>query len=345
MKPQQTDIAIIGAGPAGTAAAIEIGRAGGSSVLFERGKPGKDKACGDAVLPGAIAELEALGFCPTDFVRWGGRPFSTIDLFDTNKKIWCHHLPAKNGWMIPRACLDQQLRDLAGRHCTLEYESKVLDIKKTATGLWEISYLKKGIENSLYASVVILATGANNGLAKRFGISGMPLSSFSLSTYLTKSIPEEIIFQFQENIPGGYGWLFKVSKNEVNLGVCSLLPGDQLIRQKAEQYLYKHAGSQSGNWRGGAGPLWSGKGEKWHVPSGVLSCGDAAGLIDPINGEGIAAALGSGKKAGKAALDFLRRSRQTDELNDYSAYIQHHFSGLYADNWERTVWKNISLLP
>ena len=57
--------------------------------------------------------------------------------------------------------------------------------------------------------------------------------------------------------------------------------------------------------RGGILPLWSGKGTAWSHEAGVVSCGDAAGLVDPISGEGLTAALVSGKRAGAAVASFL----------------------------------------
>ena len=56
----QTDIAVIGAGPAGAAAAIQAARRGASVVVFEKAERGRDKVCGDGLTPRAVAVLERL---------------------------------------------------------------------------------------------------------------------------------------------------------------------------------------------------------------------------------------------------------------------------------------------
>ena len=66
-----------------------------------------------------------------------------------------------------------------------------------------------------------------------------------------------------------------------------------------EKFLEEHHANPLGKWRGGWGPLWSGLGQYWNHTSGVVSCGDAAGLIHPNTGEGMTAALRSGEQAGR----------------------------------------------
>ena len=72
--------------------------------------------------------------------------------------------------------------------------------------------------------------------------------------------------------------------------------------------------------RGGVLPLWSGKGTAWSHKAGVVSCGDAAGLVDPISGEGLTAALVSGKRAGEAVASFL--SGNFGALDGYSRWVR-----------------------
>ena len=96
-----------------------------------------------------------------------------------------------------------------------------------------------------------------------------------------------------------------------------------------EEFLKDHHARPLGKWRGGWGPLWSGLGQCWHHPSGVVSCGDAAGLINPHTGEGMTGALISGQQAGKAVSAYLRENREPLRLEDYSRWIKEHFSQEY----------------
>lgn len=93
------------------------------------------------------------------------------------------------------------------------------------------------------------------------------------------------------------------------------------------------------SWRGGMGPLWSGNGRQWHSTSGMISCGDAAGLIDPINGEGLTAALLSGRRAGKAVAQYLISACDTRHLQYYSNELFDHFSFNYRNTAKRLAWK------
>jgi flavin-dependent dehydrogenase len=56
---------------------------------------------------------------------------------------------------------------------------------------------------------------------------------------------------------------------------------------------------------GGIEPLWSGGPTKWHHSGGVVSCGDSAGLVDPMTGEGLSAAFRNGEMAAQAVADYL----------------------------------------
>jgi 2-polyprenyl-6-methoxyphenol hydroxylase-like FAD-dependent oxidoreductase len=101
------------------------------------------------------------------------------------------------------------------------------------------------------------------------------------------------------------------------------------LRSLGEELLKDHHAKPLGRWRGGWGPLWSGLGQYWHHPSGVVSCGDAAGLINPYSGEGMTAALRSGEQAGKAISDYLLGNHDPRKLNEYSHWIIEHFSRQY----------------
>ena len=87
--------------------------------------------------------------------------------------------------------------------------------------------------------------------------------------------------------------------------------------------------------RGGLGALWSSKGIKWHHETGVISCGDAAGLVDPTSGEGLTAALASGKHAGSAVASFL--AGQPGALVEYSRWVRDWGQDRYAPSLENRV--------
>jgi flavin-dependent dehydrogenase len=154
--------------------------------------------------------------------------------------------------------------------------------------------------------------------------------------------PEALVFQFQDSCRPGYRYVFPASDNTVNLGIwiCAEKPGVNL-HALGEELLRDYQARRHGKWRGGFTPLWSGRGKQWHHPSGVVSCGDAAGIVNPFNGEGMTAALLSGEKAGEAVADFITGSRRSLHLEKYSYWIREYFNRAYGfDNWQS--WKDSS---
>ena len=95
-------VAVVGAGPAGCAAAMTLGHADIDVYLFERGQAGKDKACGDALLPSALEILQHYGIAAEDLAAIGGVPFERIDLWTSDSPLWKLHTGARCGWIIPR---------------------------------------------------------------------------------------------------------------------------------------------------------------------------------------------------------------------------------------------------
>lgn len=87
--------------------------------------------------------------------------------------------------------------------------------------------------------------------------------------------------------------------------------------------------------------LWSGRGVKWHDRRGLIAAGDAAGLIDPLSGEGISAALFSGAQAGVAIAQYLGGSPIT--LDDYTDWVRSWGYAAYNPQGTRAeFWRMLS---
>jgi flavin-dependent dehydrogenase len=336
------DVAIIGSGLAGTAAAITLGKLGVSGITFEKGYPYKDKACGDAIMPSAVSILQELGLPATTFSTTGGSPFHSIQLVADSDVLWNHPLKGEPGWMVPRKFLDQQLREVASKYMDLEYGCRVLEVKQENKYLSLIFEQNKELK-SIRSTSAIIATGAENKLARNLGICGQPRNSASVSIYTACDLPSgEITFDLTKILDKGYGWYFPVDGQSVNVGVFSMGDIPANLGALGRQYLESRGRfSDDTKWRGGKGPLWSSKGTKWHSDQGIVSCGDAAGLIDPISGEGITAALFSGCLAANKIYSYLADGCNTIHLQEYSKEIFSHFSSVYRLNLQRLVWKRL----
>ena len=345
-QPDQKDrvwqVAIIGGGPAGCAAAHEAARLGLAELVIERGGPHRDKACGDMLVPNATAIIRELG---VSFEQEGrARPFASVDLRSRSRLLWRVTYPEEPVWIVPRRILDQMLRDRLPKQMSVLYSASVNGITQAGPGAFQLSVqLADRRLMRVSCQAVILATGAQNRIASAFGLCGQGHIAPSISAYLEGPAANIPVFEFHRCSIAGYRWAFPLSGGLVNLGICSLARTDGTTLRALGNELVAEYGivAKQVRWRGGAGSLWSDRGTTWHHEAGILSCGDAAGLVDPVNGEGITAALISGRAAARAVHNFLQSGRRAGALSSYSAWVCGTFSAKYALTPARMVWRKL----
>lgn len=316
-------VAVIGGGPAGCSAALRCSRLGLSVVLFEARNHYRDKPCGDALLADAVAHIHAFGLTDSDFRRLGGQPFEGIDL------VLAQHCPAtlrqlhSSGWVIPRASLDQALRDSISQTCEVRYNTVVRSLSLTGTGIAiTVSQSPNRVEEF---GAAILATGVSTRLSRTLNINGNPDRGFAFRGYVSDQRDSDtLLFKVTNVDPIQYSWAFPLN-DKLNIGVCRMDRSTEAVKAELDVF----AGScRITKLSGGVEPLWSGRASKWHHPRGVVSCGDSAGLVDPITGEGITAALMSGEMAARAVAGYLG-SLGVISLVNYSSQIRDVFATRY----------------
>jgi len=334
---------IVGGGPAGCAAAYTLAKKSINVTVFERGQPGKDKACGDALIPSAIELLSLFGINQDRIKALGGCRYDQINSYIDEVLISQSENNSKDGWAIPRAVIDQEIRNITAENASFQYEICVTDLTLEPTGSLKLSLrYKDDTSNQIECDAVILATGSMNRLSKKFDIDGKPRKSFAISIYVEIQQPDALIVQFVDSCKPGYRWIFPISDKIANAGVCVLNEKPKAnLRLLGEEFLRDRQANPLGRWRGGWGPLWSGLGQRWHHRSGVISCGDAAGLINPYSGEGMTAALRSGEQAGKAISGYLLGNRNIFELEKYSKWINEHFGRQYRLTPSLQTWNDL----
>jgi flavin-dependent dehydrogenase len=335
-------VVVVGAGPAGCAAAYTLAKESINAIVFERGQPGKDKACGDALVPSAIRLMGLFGIDQDRIEALGGYRCSQVDMYVCELLVSRARYENDSSWVIPRKTIDQEIRNVTARYASLQYETSVTDLVTEPNGSLKLSLnCKKNMSDQVTCDAVVLATGSMNQLSQKLGIHGHPAKAFSMSVYAEMPHPNAFTFQFVDSCEPGYRWIFPVSEKIVNMGVCVLdeKPNANL-KSLGEELLKDHHARPLGRWRSGWEPLWSGLGQSWHHPSGVVSCGDAAGLVNPFHGEGMTAALGSGEQAGKAIVGYLLGNRDTLKLEKYSHWIIEHFSRQYKLTPLLSIWNN-----
>jgi flavin-dependent dehydrogenase len=224
------------------------------------------------------------------------------------------------------------------------HAASVTAIRQVRSGVFELAV--RGADRRLThirSEAVIIAAGAQDPRARIWGIGGGGGVAPSISAYVEAACVEFPIFEFFRGATPGYGWVFPLGAGRANAGICALVRGHGgALKSMAGALLNRYDIAPDGvRWRGGAGALWGGGGAAWHHAAGILSCGDAAGLVDPVNGEGITAALISGRAAAAAMHEFLRSGRRSGALGAYSAWVEATFAARYRRTPVRTVWRQL----
>ena len=306
LKAMQRDILIIGGGPAGSAAAITAARAGLSVTLFEKGPHGRDKVCGDGLTPRAIAALNELRINHSVAHRIDGlrmiagkkeRELSwpTTDRFPNHGAVW------------PRQRFDTHLIDVAiASGADVRFNSEALPLLEDGR---VIGVTSDG--ESYHAPMTILAAGAQGQAAKMLGAERDPNEPFGLAIRAYAPTPRhaerhlEACLSLRDEhgtaVPG-YGWMFPAGDGTVNIGVGALSTMKGFKKLNLNTLLDQYAALVRESWSLGD---YVEKPRAWRLPMscarrhgpGWVAVGDAAGFVNPMNGEGIDYGLESGMLA------------------------------------------------
>lgn len=331
------DIAIVGAGPAGSSAAIRLANAGRSVLLIDRSRFPRHKLCGEFVSPECLEHLKDLGVMPaveqahphpiqkTVFFSSGGRSFS-VD------SRWLAH---NNGESIglSRQSLDQILVGRAiGCGATVETEVSVVDVAVAKDAPAQL--VLRSADGSIHktsASIVIDATGRGRYIARKFdkpAKTEKPRQVAFKAHFRGASIEPGACEIF--SYTGGYGGCSQVEDGLYNL--CFIVEaalvrsiGSDPSRVLERTLLRNKRASQvladiqvEGDWI--SVPI-ARYGSMDPAPAaGILAVGDAAAFIDPFTGSGIAMALQSSRLACNAIME------RTDRETVAAAYRRSHAS-------------------
>lgn len=302
----QRDLLIIGGGPAGAAAAIRAARAGLRVTVFEKGMHGRDKVCGDGLTPRAVAALRALDIDITPAHRIDG--LRMIAGKTTRELAWpvTDRFP-NYGAVWPRRMFDTYLIDLAIKAgAEVRFGNEALPVIESGlvTGVT--------VEGELFsAPLTILAAGAQGAAAKMLGCERDPNEPFGLAIRAYAPSPRHtdrhleacLSLRDEHGVPvPGYGWMFPAGDGTVNIGVGALSTMKGFKKLNLNTLLDQYAALVRSPWSLGA---FIEKPRAWRLPMscvrrhgpGWLAVGDAAGFVNPMNGEGIDYGLESGTLA------------------------------------------------
>lgn len=309
---EQADLIVIGGGPAGAAAAIRAARAGAKVIVFEKAPFGRDKVCGDGLTPRAMAALEELkidleGAHRIDGLRMIAGKKTRELLWPTTTKY------PRHGAVLPRKHLDAQLISAAQEAgATVFFEREALpDVDESGSVLGVLSGSQR-----YSAPLTVLASGAPGAAARLVGADRVNEEPFGLAIRAYATSPRHLdrhleaclslSDEYGTPIPG-YGWMFPAGDGTVNIGVGALSTMKGFKQLNLNKLIESYARVVRGPW--GLGEFAE-KPRAWRLPmssqkrhgSGWLAIGDAAGLVNPMNGEGIDYGLESGILAADAFL-------------------------------------------
>jgi len=294
---ERYDVAVIGAGPAGSMAAKKAAEGGASVVIFEEHpRAGWPVQCAGLLGLRAVEESE---LSPGSFLI---RPLRGAKVVSPGGLQLAFKAPETKAWVVDRRIFDRALLAEAARAgAEVMMASPVTDLARSG-GRSVLTVGRGPDRRKVEAKVVISAEGAGARIAKKAGI-GPPrelLSSAQAELPIEVDDPEMVeVFLGQEVAPGFFGWAIPAQEGVARVGLCCQEMGCHYLRRLLKS---PHIRSRI---RGGPLHLAFGGLPLGPPPStiagGLIAVGDAAGQVKPTSGGGIYPGLVSAKIAGTVA--------------------------------------------
>ena len=340
-------VLVVGGGPAGSAAAFWLAQAGHDVTLVEKKEYPRDKTCGDGLTPRAVLQMQDMGFdfdIPEFHKITGLRSYAGDDLM--LELPWPEHSRFPNwGGVIRR-------RDLDGQIATLAEKQGVRVLEKTSAYpvieeglLTKVTLDHSGQKEDVVPDVTVIADGSMNRFGRDLGTSrrkdypmGLAARGYYSSPRSTDPFLEsqlDLRDSSGATMPG-YGWVFPLGDGTVNVGVGLLSTFSRWKHVNTTRMMADYAATAPDYWElseeskltepvGGKLTMSFSKGPL--VGANWITVGDAAGAINPWNGEGISYAY----ETGRIAADHVGQAVGTGDLSllrRYPQYLDDEY-GLY----------------
>jgi geranylgeranyl reductase family protein len=318
--PTTADVLVVGAGPAGSAAAAWAARGGAEVVLADAAVFPRDKTCGDGLTPRAVGEMQRLGL--EDWLR----------AHTVNQGLRAHGfgqtllLPWPGGSLpdwgsaVARTELDDHIRTTAIKAGAQAVDgARAVEVRREGGRVAAVAFRIGDDTVEIGCRHLVVADGVRSPLGKLlgrewhrdtvYGVAGRCYADSSMSDDPWISSHLELR-DGDGKVLSGYGWIFPLGTGEVNLGVGTLAtskrPAEVAIRPLMAQYVDERRADfgVSGELRAPASALLPMGGAVSHVagPNWAL-IGDAAACVNPLNGEGIDYGLESGRLVAELIAD------------------------------------------
>ncbi|MFR9753319.1 geranylgeranyl reductase family protein [Nocardia sp. 004] len=302
--PSRTEVLVVGAGPAGSAAATWAARAGRDVLLIDAAVFPRDKTCGDGLTPRATAELEQLGlgeWVRAHVVNHGLRMtgFGHEALLN-----WPNGSFPSYGSAIPRTELDDKLRETAVKSGARMVDgTSVIDITRAGDRVTGVVVRTATGTRTITCRTLVVADGVRSPVGRLLGRTWHRQYAYGTAAraYIKSGRSDDQwitshleLRDASGKLVPGYGWVFPLGNGEVNIGVGSLAtqrrPSHIALKPLLAHYtaLRREEWQFEGSPRAVASALLPMGGAVSDIAGRNWALlGDAAGCVNPLNGEGI----------------------------------------------------------
>ena len=360
VKDDDADVIVVGAGPSGATTAYYLAQAGLNVLLLEKARFPREKVCGDGLTPRAVKTLIAMGVDTGPGSGW--LPNKGLRVIGAGMRLelpW-PELDSYPGYGLvrTRASLDETLarRAQAAGAKLLEgvtVTGPVLDDAGRIVGVTADTHdseRARGDSTTYRARVIVAADGNSSRLSVAMGLhkrDDRPLGVAVRTYYTSPRHDDDYLESWLDLWDGdrllpGYGWIFGMGDGTSNVGLGLLNTSEAFGNTDYRALLKRWLRSMPEEWgyteenrtepvRGAALPM--GFNRTPHYYRGLLLAGDAAGMVNPFNGEGIAYAMESGEiLAGTIATALACPTREQAErvLRGYPRALADSYGGYYA---------------
>lgn len=322
--PREVDVAVVGAGPAGLAAALFARRAGFSAAVLERERVPIDKACGEGLLPRGLSVLERLGVRARLPAR-DCAPFRAIRYVQEDGRSVEAALPPPGGLGVRRLALSQAMAEAARAAGVDLREGEAL----RAHALEPDGCTLRTDSGELRARLLVAADGLHSPLRKAHGLEvpGAPPYRYGLRRHLALAPwAERVEVHFAPGVEA-----YVTPAGVARVGVAFLWDSDQVEGKPSFEALLgrfpelaqKLSGAPFDSAPRGAGPLLQRVSAR--VKDRLALLGDAAGYVDAITGEGLSLAFDAAQALAENLPSAARQGFTAASLSPYARATERSF--------------------